>query len=63
MIGSLFSGIGGLELGLERAGLRPVCGVADGIPYRMDRLRGLGNAVVPQCSEVVGWIIKELGVL
>jgi site-specific DNA-cytosine methylase len=33
MIGSLFSGIGGLELGLERAGLGPVAWQAECDPF------------------------------
>lgn len=34
--------------------------VAYGVPDRVDRNHALGNAVVPDCAEVVGWVIREL---
>jgi len=34
--------------------------VAHGVPGRVDRLRGLGNAIVPQISYKIGVCIKEI---
>lgn len=38
--------------------------VVHGLPRGMDRaaarIRALGNSVVPQCAEVVGWVVREL---
>lgn len=43
-----------------RPTVSPVCRVDDGVPDRSQRLEALGNAVVPQCAEVVGWMIREM---
>ena len=34
--------------------------VAHGIPKRVDRIKGLGNAIVPQIAEQIGRVIKEI---
>ena len=36
-----------------------VCRVANAIPFRVDRIKCLGNAVVPACAEVIARAIKE----
>tara|TARA_R100001163_G_scaffold24236_1_gene20140 strand:+ start:1796 stop:2569 length:774 start_codon:yes stop_codon:yes gene_type:complete len=41
----------------------PFCGRNDGLPHRLDRIRALGNAIVPQCSEWVGRQIVKSGLL
>lgn len=62
------------KISVERGGLRysgkdwwssePNVGrVAHGVPSRVDRLKCLGNAVVPQCVELVGRMILESGLL
>ena len=36
-----------------------ICRVADDVPARVDRIRSLGNAVVPQIPEIIGRAIME----
>lgn len=38
----------------KRLGISPVCRVDDGLSNRVDRMKALGNAVVPQVAEFVG---------
>jgi len=41
----------------------PVCRRDDGLPNRVDRVKALGNAIVPQCSEWIGHQIVQSGLL
>ena len=70
-VGSLFSGIGGIELGFERAGFHTAWFIERDLYAKTilkkhflsakiyDDVRCLGNAVVPQCAEVFARAIKE----
>lgn len=40
-----------------------ICYLDDGIPDRLAKLRSLGNAIVPQCSEWIGQKILNSGLL
>jgi hypothetical protein len=35
--------------------------VATGVPNRVDRLKGLGNAIVPQVAQIIMERIKDKG--
>ena len=41
----------------------PLCSVDDGISQRVARLKALGNAIVPQCSQWIGEQIWNSGIL
>jgi DNA (cytosine-5)-methyltransferase 1 len=41
----------------------PICRMDDGVSGRVDRIKALGNAIVPQCSEYIGKCIWKSGLL
>jgi DNA (cytosine-5)-methyltransferase 1 len=49
----------GITTPITRTSEPYVCGTIDGVPDRVDRLRTLGNAVVPQVAEWIGRQIME----
>ena len=59
-----YAGCSGTAYGQQRenwwAAEPDVGRVAHGVPNRVDRLKGLGNAVVPQCAEQIGRRIMEV---
>lgn len=40
-----------------------ICRRDDGIPNRLERIRSLGNSIVPQCAEYIGRLIVDSGLL
>jgi hypothetical protein len=49
------------DFGGAQWGVEPDVGrVAHGVPARVDRLRALGNAIVPQIAEIIGHAIMEI---
>lgn len=56
---TIFAGRGSIELSDWWSTEPNVGRVANGVPRRVDRLRGLGNAVVPQIAEWIGCRLME----
>ncbi len=55
-----FRGADGMYQGDQRWAPEPgVVRVVDGVPPKVDRLRGIGNAVVPQVAELIGRSILQ----
>jgi DNA (cytosine-5)-methyltransferase 1 len=50
---------GGLQKIYWKDSKPPVCGMANGFPGRVDRLKQLGNSIVPQIAEIIGKAIME----
>jgi DNA (cytosine-5)-methyltransferase 1 len=57
--GAVFAGRNSIIYGCRWPGEPELVRVADGAPNRVDRLRCLGNAVVPQIPELIGRAILE----
>lgn len=58
---TVFAGWTSSQLHAGWASSSGICRVDDGVPGRVDRLRALGNAVVPQIIEHIGMAITKLG--
>ena len=56
----LCSGIGGFSLAFEEVEPEDIPRVVTGMTGRANRLKGLGNAIVPRIAMNIGLAIKEM---
>ena len=63
LIGSIDTRKGEINYWERHSSPSPFCRVDDGVSNRLHRLKALGNAIVPQCSEYVGRMILKSGLL
>lgn len=59
---TIFAGWSSSQLHAGWSSSSGICRVDDGVPSRVDRLKCLGNAVVPQITETIGKAIMNLEV-